>query len=1583
MEEVKFERKVHSNNGALASTAATDTVAELAKDCSYGKGIYVPSDSSLNAEVLMREGRAGVYPSFHKAEASVEIEMVNQDESAQKIEDDIMYMPTATGEVKREECARGSVGNSVEKHRNAAEQDKSVIEKESTMSPSRPLDLESESYLPRIGCKKTNKELLTVGDKSMPKEDHMLLESRHTRTKHEEAACRFDDSLRGGENSTCRAEHGKKTEPSEETHTAKGDSSISDRLVDIALTIATSDTFNVGCEIHSQIKNNYLKTPCEVDGSHDEAASVGKSRKGGSFITKLVKKGIQKISHTLGKGKEQVFKKEAKGATQNSAAGEYVEVCTPKSKQKSKDESRFAQSTIENDGKESQHPLSCQTAADVKSFIDFNGSSVSSGDELDRSLIRGNLAGSIRNDDNKVMSTDSKIGECVDDDEKLKAEVYGRSSLHQELPEGTESCGKVDTENDNNEQLSTTERIVTGINEVGKDALGEVEEALHDLPRTEFTTGGGDIDREEQKIHKTGCKYSNCISRSQPLPTAETEQNISYNSALGIQTPLPLTVETEGITDREVVECRPRLSTDEFTAEQGLEALCEAACIEMEKNKLEVDILKDGGGTFTDTRATAHISNEVKREERAALAEDVTSPRVDNAADRSFSVVKKATEDANSLVESEEVTKRQICEGEKMLAVSIESDSANPRRSDLLVPKEGAVSGLGRDSFGNVCSPVFDDPGLSTNCDQTRDEVEANRDMPCRDVVGRFGTTERSNAQCDARDIETECSNAVDSGMNKKKSRNSLPSDGEEKKLEVLRVEKSLLSKCETVTKEEDTDQLRYVASLGENRSREEKDDHFDCDVVDLGVTQAGAVKVEGDLKLLKKNEGDISECASQKTSAGDEKIIEEQQESETVGLLEEKNIKLEAEVAVEKDLESGKKREVRVDEQQRIEIGGDGCEVLREGKVEKGVDEFSRDRITLAEIEEMKEAGSAFENVAKEKSAVGSDCHLESVGVAEKEKGANSEDEIKKRQETESKKHCADYSNDKRDQNIAEGVKDDGRKEFIGSEEMSRESDLNLELPQERCDGSQEKCVVSMENFVVSRESCSSPQESRGASQESIDVSQKSSVVSQKSSSVSQESYSVSQKSSSVSQESYSVSQKSSSMSQESSGVSQESYSVAQKSSSVSQESSGVFKESSDVSLESSDKNRSDAGMNVIVDKLGCKINMEHEASTVLDVDTKNHSNSMKTPKRQKPDEEGETFASKMLKLDVADGEVDVEIKLGLEKDSSRSGNSVDNAEVDNAEIKKGRESSDASSKVQALKAGDSTLSKMDTGLHTSSDKALYEKAGSKRELSVVYEHFETREDVLSSTNPEQISDGKAKNCTHLHDIEVMEPGFHTKHQESYADCVEGQVTRQKSSQIVADDKDNCLLKDPSLEVRVELTDALECIRQYQESSDDESVVSTSVDGEVADFPKNIKRQSDGSRESYATMNESESGGSTGAGQEEIERQGSSSLPDSRDKGAGVLTARSRRYSTTESDARPRSDKPKRRKSAADSDLTDGSRIVLTRRMRRESGRNFKFMFLQVFLQGGASKFVEGLWEGLDLVSGLPKSTCMTLFVL
>ena len=1475
---MKYEREVHSNIGALSNTAATNSVAEVTKDYPYKKDIYVPSDSLQNDKGLMPEGRAatlGVYTSDHKMETSAEIDMMTQTKSTEEIEDGNIHMPTTARGIKREDLARRSVGSSVEKQN--AEQDRSTIDMESTVSPSRPLALKCGSTLTQIGCTEANKELSTMGDQSVPTE-----QSSHTRTENAEGISRFDDSRKGGENSTLRAENVNKTEPSEETDATMANSCISDRSADMALTITTADTVKVDCEIHSQIVNNSIQRPRKEDGSHDEAASVGKAHSGGSFITKFLKKGIQKISHTLGKGKEQVFK-ETKGAMQNSTAGGYVEVFTPRNKRKSRHESGLAQSTGQKDGEEGLHPLSCQTAIDVKNSIDFIGSSTSSGDEVDTPLTRGSLAGSIGNDDNKVMPTDNKIGECVGDDEKIKVEVFGRTSSCQELPEDTEAYGKVDDENNNDDQLSVAERKAAGVGEVGLDSLGEVVEALHDRPHKECTTRGGDIDKEEQNVHKAGCISSNCTSGSQPLPNAETEQNISYHSTLGRQPSLPLTVEMGEIADTHTVECRPRLPTDEFTAEQGLEALCEAACIKIEKNRFEAIVLKDGGGTSTEALPTAHISNDLK-EKPTALTEDDTSPSVDNAADRYFGAVKQAVQSAKNLVESEEVSKGQICEGEEMLPVSIKSVSANPRISAELVPKEGVISSGSRDSSGNACSTFSHDSGLSTICDKALNEVEANKDMPCKDVVDGFGTTERSNIECDARDIEPECSNTVDSGMDENNGRNPLPVDGEEKKLEgVVRIKQLSPSKFETVMKVEDADQL-----MQNNRIRRE---HFDAaDLVE--AQEANVIEVKGDLHLGKRDKGDISECASQTTSAGDENIIEEREESETVGLLEKKSINLETEVGVEKDLKSGKCRKLNENIELRIESEGDDLdtgEVLEEDRIEKGVDVFSEDRRTLAEIEEVKSPNSASANVAKGKSTIGSDGCLEIIGEAEKEEVVNDEDLIEKQKENESKKQCADNSNDKRGQNIAEGIKDNGKKEFTRSEESSKEgtvqessrvtkgssSELDLEedVSHEHCDRSQESCVLSKESCSVSHDSSGVSQESIDVSQESIDVSQESSVMSQ----------------------------------------------------------------------ESCDTNGMGAGINDITEKIDVKINTEHEKSIILNVDMKrNPSNSMVTSKRQRPEQEGETSAPKMLKLDVADGEVDVKVKLVPQKDCSRDGNGIGNKEDCNTEIKEG--CSDVSSKVRALKAGDRTLSKIDTNMHTGSDKALNEKTGNKNELSVVYEHSETREEILSSTNPKQIADGRTKDCSNLRVIEVVEPAFGTKHQDSYAGSAEGQVTLQTSNQMVA--VDNCLLKDPTLEVRVELTDALECIRQYQESSDEESVASTSIDGEVADFTKNIERQSDGSSESYATLNEAESGGSTGTGQEEQERQVSSSFPDSRDKGAGVLIVRSRRNSTTESDARPRSDKPKRRKSAADSDVTDGSRIVLTRRMRRESGRNLKFMF-------------------------------------
>ena len=132
-----------------------------------------------------------------------------------------------------------------------------------------------------------------------------------------------------------------------------------------------------------------------------------------------------------------------------------------------------------------------------------------------------------------------------------------------------------------------------------------------------------------------------------------------------------------------------------------------------------------------------------------------------------------------------------------------------------------------------------------------------------------------------------------------------------------------------------------------------------------------------------------------------------------------------------------------------------------------------------------------------------------------------------------------------------------------------------------------------------------------------------------------------------------------------------------------------------------------------------------------------------------------------------------------------------------------------------------------------------------------------------------------------------------------------------------------------------VELTDAFKRILQYQESSDDETLFHTTTDEESMDSEKDIISQKTVGDKSHPTFqfvsNSVPSQADTNTGQKQ--------LLVGTPKVAGNFVGRTRRYSTTEADTKHKIDGPKRRKSTADSDLTDGSHVVLTRRMKRETG--------------------------------------------
>ena len=127
--------------------------------------------------------------------------------------------------------------------------------------------------------------------------------------------------------------------------------------------------------------------------------------------------------------------------------------------------------------------------------------------------------------------------------------------------------------------------------------------------------------------------------------------------------------------------------------------------------------------------------------------------------------------------------------------------------------------------------------------------------------------------------------------------------------------------------------------------------------------------------------------------------------------------------------------------------------------------------------------------------------------------------------------------------------------------------------------------------------------------------------------------------------------------------------------------------------------------------------------------------------------------------------------------------------------------------------------------------------------------------------------------------------------------------------------------------------TDALKSLRLYQESSDEEFLMSTDIEC-PADCEKGVERfEQTSEKPRVASLSEGEGG-----------------EPNTTSKPGSKAIGRKRRNSTTEHEARLKHDGARKGRSPAESDLLDANLVVLTRSMRRQTGMGLFFSTSFIF---------------------------------
>ena len=1246
-----------------------------------------------------------------------------------------------------------------------------------------------------------------------------------------------------------------------------------------------------------------------AESCYDEAASVGDSHEGGLRVTKLLKRSIQRISETLVKGKDKLVGKIQDTVKKPTAEGDVKALCVPGDDK----ESQVVNDVVPSDDKKGEEGLESwpgKSAIDKTSSVGLVGNDLSKEDEVSREPIEGDDGRENVESRGEAMvrNTDDRSEGGLKDSDHMTMEglEVASSEWHSDAEVTASMLGSVSFEKSGEgDDNGISNQTVVDLS--GKDGRS-TSERMHE----EESRAVDGYDAVVQKADVPDCEGDNYISGSEKQSVSTI--GVPQESAISPRTFIPVSDCHGGIdNERDSATCHSGVPVESDANAHAEESILEAVLVDQEDDNIKGtrDALNERTAPLREVSTVSQISAQVAKE-NPEFAESSSCSRVskDAEVEKGFlsdekrssepcSIANKVSDSVvNVIGQREELTRGLKDEADEAFAFSIQKEAAESLHE--ATPEVGGVSDNEGGSIKN-CSPcVVGDSDLPKNSDQS--SPKSTKMSPCSEKGSGADKIEDNSTvhSDDTEELNSRLADAVEEekvlGSSEKIESASSSTNGA--LLDIIDINKRVIDgKSEEKSLQRDT--VKSEEDHMDKSSSNKSEDFHKDNLVEL---QGGDLKFQEVLCTKKEDDLNVPDSDNQRIESCEEIVIEKEQESGTVRSSEKSTTEFED----EKDAENKAREAVRDNVELKIEHEDNKSEQKWEEMRVKEDDEEGNGK--------MGDEKKCIENTDIEANGKDIESKIESSEKLENDKGTNFADD----KEHNDKNNVKNFTDEKNSEQDCEGsnIEDNeavGRKTF-DSEEGFQEggSDLdfavkggNLELIENKELESDRNEMSVNKRLSVSRD----PEETHFAEETSSDR-------------------------------------------------------VAADGCTVEETQSNDFEV------------LSRAGSDFIPKGIDAEARPENEVETVLDLpsfgkkatvdlvswdvpSTKKSSNATGTSKRQIPDWENEPSDRKMIKLDTGEGDT-IDTPYEVELSSEKGQHPSEDVVCDKENRKEGKiledfDNHEPSKKIKLECAGcsseveDSAQRKFETGKEIDDGAASVEKEfdsksqivdvgfenatcyGPGNECDAVDKQNVGEEDDLYSVNSKgkgsfQKCCGSPEKDTHEYDTEgpksmTCKSDLDVTGVESEVQGMKSKVASDKSEDV---EKDEACQKDLDCELRVELTDALERIRQYEESSDEESLTNMSTESQDGPFG-----------ESHATQNTAViKSGPTQIG------QAPNQSPDSISRGADSFVGRARRYSTTESDTKQRSEKPKRRKSAADSDLSDGSHVVLTRRMRRETGK-------------------------------------------
>ena len=1244
-----------------------------------------------------------------------------------------------------------------------------------------------------------------------------------------------------------------------------------------------------------------------AESCYDEAASVGDSHEGGLRVTRLLKRSIQKISETLVKGKDKLVCKIQDTVKKPTVEGDVKALCVPGDDK----ESQVVNDVVPSDDKKGEEGLESwpgKSAIDNTSSVGLVGNDLSKEVEVSKESIKGD-------DDSEnvetrgeamVRNTDDRNEEYLKDSDHVTME--GLEVASSEWPSGAEvtasMLGSVSFEKSGEgDDNGISNQTVVDLS--GKDGRSTSERMYEEESRE------GD-DAIVKKADVPDCEGDNCVGGSE-------KQSVSINgvpqeSAISPRMLVPASDCHGGIdNERDSVTCHSEVLVESDANAHAEESILEAVLVDQEDDNIKGtrDALKEGTAHLKEVSTVSQISAQVAKE-NPEFAESSSCSRVskdaevekgflsdENESSEPCSIANKVSDSVvNAIGQREELTRGLKDEADEAFAFSTHKEAAESLHE--ATPEVGGVSDNEGGSIKN-CSPcVVGDSDLPKYYDEPL--PKSTKMSPCSEKGNGADKIEDNSTvhSDDTEELNGKLADAVEEEKTLESSDKieSASSSTNGALLDIIDANKCVIGgKSEEKSLQRDT--VKFEEDHNDKSSSKKSEDFHKDDIVEL---QGGDLKFQEVLCTKKEDDLSVPVSVDQRIESCEEIVIEKEQDSGTVRSSEKSTTEFEDEKVAENKAREAVRDNIELKIEHEDNKSEQKCEEMR-GKED---DEEGSGK--------MEDEKKCIENTDIEANGKDIESKIESSEKLENDKGTNFADD----KEHNNKNNVKNFTDEKNSEQDCEGsnIEDNeavGRKTFDSEEGFQeRGSDLDFAVK-----GGNSELIVNKElesdrnemsvnkRLSVSRD----PEETHFAEETNSDR-------------------------------------------------------VAADGCNVEET------PSSDCEV------LSRAGSDFIPKGIDAEARLENEVETVLDLPsfgkkatvdlvsrdvpgTKKSSNVTGTSKRQIPDGENEPSARKMIKLDTGEGDT-IDTPYEVELSSEKGQHPSEDVVCDKENRKEGKlpedfDNHEPSKKIKLECVGcsseveDSAQRKFETGKEIDDGAASVEKEFDSKsqfvdvgienatfdrpgnECDAVDKQNVGEEDDLYSVNSKgkgsfQKCCGSPEKDTHEYDTEgpksmTCKSDLDVTGVESEVQDMKSKVASDKSEDV---EKDEACQKDLDCELRVELTDALERIRQYEESSDEESLTNMSTESQEGPFG-----------ESHATQNTAViKSGSTQIG------QAPNQSPDDISRGADSFTGRARRYSTTESDTKQRSEKPKRRKSAADSDLSDGSHVVLTRRMRRETGK-------------------------------------------